>query len=62
MKCQVFLSKNTDEWATPSYIYQQAIKKGMYDPCPLGCTIDGLQTEWGEENFVNPPYSQLKSG
>ena len=59
MKCEVFLSKNTDEWATPKFIYEQAMDKGMYDPCPLGCQVDGLQTEWGESNFVNPPYSQL---
>lgn len=26
----------------------------------LGGGIDGLKIEWGESNFVNPPYSQLK--
>lgn len=61
MKCQVFLSKNTDDWATPKYIYEQAMAKGMHDPCPLHSETDGLTSEWGRDNFVNPPYSQLKA-
>ena len=61
MKCKVFMSKNTDDWATPKYIYDQAMKKGMFDPCPLFSGVDGLKIEWGEINFVNPPYSNLKA-
>ena len=61
MKCKVFLSKNTDDWATPKYIYDQAMEKGMFDPCPLFSSVDGLKIEWGEINFVNPPYSNLKA-
>lgn len=61
MKCKVFLSKKTDEWATPKYIYDQAMEKGMFDPCPLLSSVDGLNIEWGEINFVNPPYSNLKA-
>ena len=61
MKCKVFLSKNTDDWATPKYIYDQAMEEGMFDPCPLFSSVDGLKIEWGEINFVNPPYSNLKA-
>ena len=61
MKCKVFLSKNTDDWATPKYIYDQAMENGMFDPCPLFSSVDGLKIEWGEINFVNPPYSNLKA-
>ena len=60
MKCKVFMSKNTDEWATPKYIYNQAMEKGMFDPCPLSSSVDGLRIEWEKSNFVNPPYSNLK--
>ena len=60
MKIQACLSAKSDEWATPKYIYFQAMSKGMFDPCPLGSKTDGLTIEWGESNFVNPPYSQLR--
>lgn len=61
MKSKVFLSKNSDDWSTPKYIYDQALEKGMFDPCPLLSSVDGLRIEWGEINFVNPPYSNLKA-
>lgn len=59
MKCAVFLSKKTDEWATPSDIYKQVKERGLFDPCPLDATVDGLALEWGDDNYVNPPYSDL---
>lgn len=57
----VHFSKKTDEWATPKYIYQQAEKMGLYDPCPLGGDADGLSLDWGQACFVNPPYSDLRN-
>lgn len=60
MKCGVFLSKNTDDWSTPKSIYDRAMKLGYFDPCPLHSKFDGLSIDWGNMNFVNPPYSQLK--
>lgn len=59
MKLKALLSHASDEWATPKYIYDQAMEKGMYDPCPLGGTSNGLKSDWGADNYVNPPYSQL---
>ena len=54
-----------DNWATPPELYNALHEEFDFDhdPCPLftGCTIppdkDGLLTEWGYRNFVNPPYS-----
>ena len=60
MKQIALLSRSSDEWATPKYIYDQAKKKGMFDPCPLGGHVDGLRLDWGASNFVNPPYSKLR--
>lgn len=56
---RALLQHDSDEWATPKYIYDQAKAKGMYDPCPLGGKEDKLKSDWGKSNFVNPPYSQL---
>lgn len=53
-------SKKTDDWATPSYMYKWYMDKGYFDPCPLNPTFNGLEIDWKDLNFVNPPYSQLK--
>ena len=35
----------------------------FFDPCPRDHddSFDGLKIEWGSVNFVNPPYSEMKS-
>jgi site-specific DNA-methyltransferase (adenine-specific) len=55
-----FLSTN-DIWSTPKEVYQtlDAEFNFDFDPCPIGPTFDGLEVEWGNSNFVNPPYSKL---
>lgn len=32
-----------------------------FDPCPVNPSFDGLNIEWKDRNYINPPYSrQLK--
>ena len=52
-----------DDWKTPQYIYEplNKIYRFDFDPCTLYHNIDkwdGLLVEWGERNFINPPYSR----
>ena len=54
---------HSDNWATPPAFYN-ALNKCLsfdFDPCPFLHNIDewdGLTTEWGKMNWVNPPYTQ----
>jgi hypothetical protein len=55
--------KHSDDWATPPELYNKldAEFKFTFDPCPLQHDIDkwdGLILDWGERNFINPPYSR----
>ena len=52
-----------DDWKTPESFYQELNERFDFDfdPCPLNHNIqewDGLVVEWGNRNFVNPPYSR----
>lgn len=52
-----------DDWATPPYFYNELNKEFNFnfDPCPYKHDIekwDGLEIEWKERNFINPPYSR----
>ena len=51
---------NHDNWATPKELYDQLHEefKFDFDPCPLYADFNGLEIDWGERNFVNPPYSR----
>jgi len=54
---------NIDDWATPDYIYDELNKEFNFnfDPCPLQHDIkkwNGLEIDWKERNFINPPYSR----
>lgn len=52
-----FMSQRLD-WQTPKDVYDKlnAEFNFDFDPCPHNPTFDGLSTEWGGSNFVNPPY------
>lgn len=54
---------NDDNYATPPELYEALNKRFNFDfdPCPYNegeILVDGLEIEWGNSNFVNPPYSQ----
>ena len=52
--------EHSDHWATPKEFYDKlnAEFNFDFDPCPLHSSFDGLKTEWGGRNFINPPYSK----
>lgn len=60
MNKEVYASKASDDWATPSFIYSQVNANGYFDPCPLHSKTNGLIIPWHKKTFVNPPYSQLR--
>jgi hypothetical protein len=53
---------------TPRDLFDQLNKEYhfTFDPCPIDydpdCNTvpDGLQCSWGERNWVNPPFNQIK--
>jgi len=52
-----------DNWATPKSFYDKLNEEFNFnfDPCPLNHNLeewDGLEIEWKERNFINPPYSR----
>ena len=54
---------NDDNYATPPEFYEALNKRFNFDfdPCPYcegEVVVDGLSIDWGNSNFINPPYSQ----
>jgi hypothetical protein len=52
-----------DNWATPAEVYNElkAEFNFDFDPCPFQCdtnVFNGLTAQWGNSNFINPPYSR----
>ena len=56
---------HSDNWETPIDLYEKLNREFNFDfdPCPI-CfdeikpENDGLLIEWGDRNFINPPYSR----
>lgn len=57
-----FMSVN-DKWKTPEVFYEKLNEEFNFDfdPCPPNPEFDGLEIEWGNRNFVNPPYGNVIS-
>lgn len=50
-------------WLTPPELYKQLDREFVFDfdPCPypLPKGFDGLTCEWGQSNYVNPPFGSI---
>lgn len=57
-KHKQLLTSLNQNWKTPKAIYDGLNKEFNFDfdPCPVNPDFDGLEVEWGNSNFVNPPY------
>lgn len=51
-------------WLTPTELFMKLDEefKFSFDPCPfpLPTGFDGLTCEWGESNYVNPPFGSIE--
>lgn len=56
----VHFSSQCLDWKTPKAVYQvlDAEFHFDHDPCPVNYKVDGLSSNWGKSNFVNPPYGR----
>ena len=56
----VHFSSQKMDWKTPKAVYQTLDAEFQFDhdPCPPKYTVDGLTSEWGKCNYVNPPYGR----
>lgn len=65
MNTDLMFSAKSDDWSTPTDVYNELNKEFMfsYDPCPLQSEDKhALFIDWGmggEAVFVNPPYSNI---
>jgi len=49
---------SSDDYETDLWLLEMF--EGWFDPCPLGALetpFDGLECQWEDQTFVNPPYS-----
>lgn len=68
MNTAIHFSSHDQTWKTPVKVYEALNKEFNFDcdPCPPDPTKDAmfgnlfpeLKMEWGERNFVNPPYNE----
>ena len=45
----------TDNWKTPEWL--MTIFKHWFDPCPANADFNGLNIDWADKTYCNPPYS-----
>jgi site-specific DNA-methyltransferase (adenine-specific) len=61
---QAMMTSLNQDWRTPQRIYDELNKEFHFDfdPCPNNPHFDGLEVEWGNSNFINPPYGRIIVG
>ena len=57
----VHFTATRDNWKTPKAFYEKLNEEFgfVFDPCPPNPQFDGLEVQWGNCNFVNPPYGNI---
>ena len=62
MNSQIIFSSERQNWKTPYKVYKELNQEFNFDfdPCPPDPNFNGLICDWGECNFVNPPYAHIK--
>ena len=65
MNTKLMFKSSCDNWKTPDDVYDKLNEEFHFDfdPCPLNekPDFDGIEIEWGNVNFVNPPYSKISN-
>jgi len=58
-KPKVYFRSVSDKWNTPISFYNRLNEEFNFDfdPCPPNPEFDGLSIEWGQRNYINPPFS-----
>jgi len=59
---RALFTSERQNWKTPKAFYEALDQEFFFDfdPCPSNPAFDGLSIEWGNRNFVNPPYNRIK--
>jgi len=55
------IQRHKQDCRTPKEIYDSLDKEfGFdFDPCPINPKFDGLEVDWKERTYVNPPYGKI---
>lgn len=57
-----YLSSGNGFWNTPSHLKQIIYEDYdiLFDPCPVNPHFNGLECEWLDRNFCNPPFHETE--
>ena len=55
---KAYTSTGNGLWNTPPALLKTLHEEFDFDfdPCPVNPTFNGLEVEWGQRNFINPPF------